>query len=95
MFFCYHLTEVIFSHFDVYFIKHINNPIFQIFAFNGLGDTLYYYIVPSTILINVIYFNFIIYQGINNKIFVSVVYCSSSQTNDEFNKFLLSFEKFI
>ena len=55
---------VIFSHFDVYFIKDINNLIFQIFAFNGLGDTLYYYVVPSTILISAIYFNFIIYQGI-------------------------------
>ena len=55
---------VIFSHFNVNFIKDIDNIIFQIFTFNGLGDTLYYYIVPSTILISVIYFNFIIYQGI-------------------------------
>ena len=55
---------VTFSHFDVYFIKDINNLIFQIFTFNGLWDTLYYYIVPSTILTNIICFNFIIYQGI-------------------------------
>ena len=54
---------VIFSHFDIYYIKNINNLIFQI-LFNGLGDTLYYYIVPSTIQISVIYFDFIIYQGI-------------------------------
>ena len=54
---------VIFSHFDVYFIEDINNLIFQIFSFNGLGDTLCYYIFPSTILICNIYFSFIIYQG--------------------------------
>ena len=55
---------VIFSHFDVYFIKDNNKIIFQIFTFNGLKDILYYYIVQSTILISVIYFNFNIYQGI-------------------------------
>ena len=55
---------VIFSQFDVYFIKNINNLIFQIFTLNRLRDSLYYYIVPSTILVSVIYFNFIIYQGI-------------------------------
>ena len=52
---------IIFSHFDVYFTKDINNLIFQIIAFNGLGDTVYYSVVPSTILISAIDFNFIIY----------------------------------
>ena len=55
---------VIFSHFDVYFIKDIDNFIFQIFTFNWLGDTLCYYIVPSSIMISVIYFDFIIYPPI-------------------------------
>ena len=55
---------VIFNDFDVYFIKYINNLVLQFFTFNGLGDTLYYYIVQSTIMISVIYFNFIIYEGI-------------------------------
>ena len=31
----------------------------------------------------------------NKKIFVSVVYRSTSQTNDEFNQFLLNFEKML
>ena len=55
---------VIFSHLGVYFVKDIDNLIFQIFTFNWLRDTLYYYTVPSTILISIIYFNFVIYQGI-------------------------------
>ena len=55
---------LIFSHFEVYFTKNINNFIFQIFTFNGLGDTLYYYIVQSTVLIGLICLNFIIYQSI-------------------------------
>ena len=52
---------VIFSHFDVYFIKDIDNLICQVFTFNGLFDALYYYIVPSTILVSLIYFDFVIY----------------------------------
>ena len=55
---------VIFSQFDVYFVKDINNLIFQTFIVKGLVDTRYYFIVPSTILISVIYFNFIICKGI-------------------------------
>ena len=31
-------SYVIFSQFDVYFIKDLNNLIFQIFTFNGLED---------------------------------------------------------
>ena len=54
---------VIFSYFDIYFIEGITNIIFQIFTFSGPGNNLYY-IVQSAALINVIYFNFIIYQGI-------------------------------
>ena len=63
------LTIVIFSHFDVYFIEDIGSLLFfQIFNFNGLGDTLYYYTVPSTILNSVSYFNIFIYQGILEKV---------------------------
>lgn len=45
-------------------VKYNFTVMFQIFAFNGLGDTSCFYIVPPTILISVIYFSFIIYQGI-------------------------------
>ena len=31
-------SYVIFSQFDVYFIKDLNNLVFQIFTFNGLED---------------------------------------------------------
>ena len=50
---------VIFSHFNIHCIKDINNLSFQIFTFNGLGDTLYFYIVPSTIPISVICSNYL------------------------------------
>ena len=43
------------ARFYVPFIGDINNLIFQIFPFSGLGDNLYFYIAPSTILISVIY----------------------------------------
>ena len=48
------LFYVIFSQFNVNFIKGIDNLIFLIFTFNGLRDTLYFYIVKSAVLINVI-----------------------------------------
>ena len=37
---------------------------FKTLLLTDWGDTLYFYIVPSTILISVIYFDFINYQGI-------------------------------
>ena len=52
---------VISSIFDLYVIQDINNFIFEILTFNRMGNTLYYYINPSTILISVTCFNIVIY----------------------------------
>ena len=60
------LFHVIFSHFNIYFAENINNLIFEIFAFNRLVDALHSYIVLSTILMSVFYFNVIIYQVTSN-----------------------------
>ena len=68
---------VIFSHFNVQFIKDINNLIFQIFTFNVLWDSLYSYIILPSILISAVYFNWLMKNSIPQSQFIWARHCSN------------------